>query len=182
MRGERKIIMVSRVLSAMFNPFYLPVIGLMALFTFSYLNLLPVMYKLYVLMLVYIFTVLLPTIAIRTYRNYHGWTPIELGVKERRMIPYIISIICYFLCYYVMNLVHIPRYTLRSDRWCGWCADSLLTAVYVQPSMVAVSGVLCRRTHRYSTNDTPSAYPRTGCSRIPVRSSGGIYSNIILTT
>ena len=85
--------MVSRVLSAMFNPFYLPVIGLMALFTFSYLNLLPVMYKLYVLMLVYIFTVLLPTIAIRTYRNYHGWTPIELGVKERRM-----------------NLVHIPRF------------------------------------------------------------------------
>ena len=93
MRGERKIIMVSRVLSAMFNPFYLPVIGLMALFTFSYLNLLPMMYKLYVLMLVYIFTVLLPTIAIRTYRNYHGWTPIELGVKERRMIPYVISII-----------------------------------------------------------------------------------------
>lgn len=26
------------------------------------------------------------------------------------MIPYVIAILCYFLCYYLMNLLHIPHF------------------------------------------------------------------------
>ena len=90
-----------------FTPFYLSLVGLIALFTFSYLSLMPWAYKLTVLTLVYLFTILIPTLLIHFYRNYHGWTLIELGKKERRVVPYLLSIVSYFVCYYVM-----PRFTI----------------------------------------------------------------------
>lgn len=108
---EKNIILAARTISIVFTPFYLPVLGLVALFMLSYLNrLVPWYYKLTVIMMVYIFTVLLPTLLIHLYRKYQGWTLHELGMKERRMVPYIISIVCYFACYYIMNLYHIPHF------------------------------------------------------------------------
>ena len=90
------------MLSAVFNPFYLPTVGLIVLFTLSYLSLLPLSYKMVVLGLVYIFTILLPTLLISLYRHHQRWTLIELGQRERRMVPYVISILCYFVCVYIM--------------------------------------------------------------------------------
>ena len=97
-------------MSAVFNPFYLPTVGLIALFTFSYLSLLPLSYKMVVLGLVYIFTILLPTLLISLYRHHQRWTLIELGQRERRMVPYVISILCYFVCVYIMESMHIPHF------------------------------------------------------------------------
>ena len=93
-----------------FTPFYLPFLGMMVLFIFSYLGLMPWAYKLQLLTLVYLFTILLPTILIHLYRRYNGWTLIELGHRERRMVPYVISILCYFFCIYVMDMLHIPHF------------------------------------------------------------------------
>lgn len=110
MMKEKIIILAARVLSMLFTPFYLPLVAMVAMFVFSYLSILDLSYKLIVLTLVYAMTILLPTLLIHTYRNYQGWTSKELGVKERRMIPYIISILCYFLCFYVMNIFHMPAF------------------------------------------------------------------------
>ena len=107
---EKNIILAARVMSMVFTPFYLPLVGLVALFLFSYLSHLSLSYKLIVLTLVYLFTILLPTVLIHLYRRYQGWTLRELGVKERRMAPYLISIVCYFACYYLMNVFHIPHF------------------------------------------------------------------------
>ena len=110
MSREKQIILGARVVSMVFTPFYLPLVGLLALFLFSYLSLYPWGFKLRVIALVYLFTILLPTFLIRLYRRYNGWTPIELGRKERRMVPYIISILCYFVCVYLMEQLHIPHF------------------------------------------------------------------------
>ncbi len=107
---EKNIIIAARVLSMVFTPFYLSLVGLIALFTFSYLSLMPWAYKLTVLGLVYLFTILVPTLLIHFYRNYHGWTLIELGKKERRVVPYLLSIVSYFVCYYVMHRFNIPHF------------------------------------------------------------------------
>ena len=107
---ERDVIFAAKIVSALFNPFYLPVIGLILLFIFSYLNLLPWAYKLQVITLVYMCTVLLPTFLIHLYRRYQGWSLIELGVKERRMVPYVIAIVCYGFCYYLMQFLRIPHF------------------------------------------------------------------------
>lgn len=108
--NERSILIAARALGVVFNPFYLPVVGMIVLFTLSYLSLLPWFYKLTVLAIVYIFTILIPTLLIRMYRKYEGWSLFELYSKERRMIPYVISIGCYLACYYVMRLLHIPHF------------------------------------------------------------------------
>lgn len=97
-------------MSIIFTPFYLPLVGLIALFVFSYLSLLPLSYKLLVVSVVYFFTILLPTLLIHIYRRYQNWTLIELGQKERRMVPYVISILCYFTCVYVMERMHTPHF------------------------------------------------------------------------
>ena len=102
--------MTARIISLVFTPFYLPIVGLVALFLFSYMNLMPWGYKFQVLTIVYLLTVVLPTVLIRFYRHYHGWSLFELGSKERRMVPYVISILCYFICIYLMDYLHIPHF------------------------------------------------------------------------
>lgn len=105
----RRIMMLAKAMSLISSPFYLPLVGLAALFTFSYFSLYPLSYKAFVLLLVYVFTIFMPTTLIRAYHRYHGWTPFELGSRERRMMPYVASILCYFSCYYVMALLHVPQ-------------------------------------------------------------------------
>ncbi len=110
MTREKQIIMGARIVSLVFTPFYLPLVGLLTMFLFSYLSLYPWLFKLRILAMVLLFTIMLPTFLIRMYRRYNGWTLIELGQKERRMVPYIISILCYFACIYLMELVHVPHF------------------------------------------------------------------------
>ena len=110
MKSERQMILMARVLSMVFTPFYLPIIGLVVLFFFSYLSMFPWSYKFHVLLMTYLFTILMPTVLIHLYRRYQGWNLIELGQRERRMVPYVISILCYFTCIYVMERLHMPHF------------------------------------------------------------------------
>jgi membrane-associated phospholipid phosphatase len=107
---ERQLIKAAHILGLIFTPLYLPITGFLALFIFSYLSLLPWSLKLYVLVVVYLFTILIPMTAIRIYRKLMGWKRHELGHREKRMIPYILSITSYCCCYYLMNSMHWPRF------------------------------------------------------------------------
>ncbi len=106
---EKKIILAAQIMSMIFTPFYLPLVGLVALFMFSYMALLPMSYKLHTLLAVYIFTILIPTLLIHLYRRYQGWSSTELAKKERRIVPYIISIVSYFGCFFLMEYHNTPR-------------------------------------------------------------------------
>ena len=110
MRKEKQMILAARIVSMLFTPFYLPIVGLIALFLFSYLSIFPMAYKLQVLIMTYLFTILLPTVMIHLYRRYQGWNLIDLVQRERRMVPYIISIVCYFSCIYLMERLHMPHF------------------------------------------------------------------------
>lgn len=106
---EKNIILAARIMSMLFTPFYLPLVGLVALFLFSYMSLLPLAYKLPMLLTVYISTILMPSLLIHLYRKFQGWTSKELGRKERRIVPYLISILCYFGCFFLMEYRNTPR-------------------------------------------------------------------------
>lgn len=110
MQNRRLILILARSISIAFTPFYLPIMGLLALFLFSYLSLLPWTYKGMVLLLVWIFTCLLPVGLIKLYRHYQGWHILKLISREGRVVPYLISIACYFTCFYLMNMLHIPHF------------------------------------------------------------------------
>ena len=104
------MILAARILSMLFTPFYLPMVGLVALFVFSYMSIFPLYYKLEVLIMAYLFTILIPTVMIHFYRRYQGWNLFELGHRERRMVPYVISIVSYFTCVFVMERLHMPHF------------------------------------------------------------------------
>ena len=118
----KHVILAARIVSMILTPFYLPLVSLIALFLFSYMSNLPLGYKLQVLTIVYAFTILLPTVMIYMYRRYQGWTSTQMGKKERRMVPYITSIMCYFLCYYIMIVLRIPQFM----------ANIVVTALMIQ--------------------------------------------------
>lgn len=107
---DKDIIIAAKILSAIFSPFYLPVVGMLVLFLFSYLSLLPWAYKIMVLLLVSCFTIFLPTTLIRLYRKFNGWTLLQFVSKERRVVPYLISSLCYLGGIYLMNIIHIPHF------------------------------------------------------------------------
>ena len=149
-------------MSLIFTPFYLPIVGLIALFTFSYLSIMPWQYKLSVVFMVYLFTILFPTLLIHVYRRYQGWTPLEMGKKERRMVPYIIAILCYFCCYYIMSLLRIPQFM----------ANILVAALMIQIVCAVINVVvLSRDSHRgtggQQPHDPAAAYTHAGGCRLP---------------
>lgn len=109
-REKSALLLTARYVSLVFTPFFLPVMGLIALFIFSYLSMMPLLYKITVTVMVWLFTVVMPQVLIRLYRHYHGWSPMRLITREGRVGPYVISIFCYVACYYVMNSLHMPHF------------------------------------------------------------------------
>ncbi len=110
--NNKLLVLTAQVISLLFSPFYLPVIAFIVLFLFSYLNLYPPLYKLIIIAMVYVFTVALPRLGIYLYRRLNGWTRHQLGRRERRFVPYILSIMCYAALLYLMYSLPMPRFTL----------------------------------------------------------------------
>jgi len=106
------IVLTAQVISLLYAPFYLPVVAFVVLFLFSYLNLLPFSFKAYITFLVFLLTVVAPRGAIRLYCATMGWKHRQLGRRERRFVPYVISILCYGVLYYTLVRIHMPRFTL----------------------------------------------------------------------
>ena len=62
--------------------------------------------------LVYVFTVLVPLVLIYSYRKVNGWTRRELSRRERRVVPYVLSITSYAVLLYLMENLRMPRFML----------------------------------------------------------------------
>lgn len=108
--NDKYIIQVSKVISLLFKPFYFPVIAFAALLLFSYMSLLPMSVKVTVIVVVYVFTVALPLLAIYLYRKINGWTRHQASRRTNRLVPYVLSMICYGCCLYVMTRMRMPHF------------------------------------------------------------------------
>lgn len=109
MRNKR-LILVAKVISLIFEPHYFPLLCLLVLIAFSYMRAFPVNYKVLILGLVYVLTIALPMLLISLYRKIMGLRHHQLTKREMRTVPYIISISCYFLCYYAMDTLIVPHF------------------------------------------------------------------------
>lgn len=109
---NRYLVRTAQCISLIFSPFYLPVLAFVVLFFFSYLNYTSWAYSLTVILTVYLFTVLLPELGIFVYRRLNRWTRRELSRRERRIVPYILSIASYAILLGLMDYLRMPRFTL----------------------------------------------------------------------
>ncbi len=109
MTRQKSLILGARIISLIFNPFYLPLVGIALVLTFTFMIDFPIEYKLILLGVVYLLTVLIPTMLIFIYRIFRKWTLQELGQKRHLVVPYAISIACYTLCVWLLynnNVFH----------------------------------------------------------------------------
>ena len=109
-RKSGKLYLASRIMSAVCTPFMVPFLAFFLLLFFTYLNVMPLAYKLAVLGVVYCFTILMPMLGIYLFQKVNGWTLRELGVRERRLVPYLMTIISYGACLVTLYKIHLPRY------------------------------------------------------------------------
>ena len=106
----RYLLLAARALSSIFRPQYFPLVGFVALFLFTYLSLLPLAFKLLILLIVALGTLLLPRLTIRIWRQMNGLKLHHLRLREKRFFPYLVFILYYALTLHLLNRFHLPYY------------------------------------------------------------------------
>ena len=108
--ADKTMLRVARVTSIVFTPFSIPFLAFLVLFLFSYLRIMPILYKGIVLGIVYCFTILTPTITIFLFRKINGFARQELSDRKKRYVPILLTIISYVFCLLMMRKLNIPWY------------------------------------------------------------------------
>ncbi len=109
-RVESLLVLAAHWLSAVFRPEFMPLLGFVGLFVFTYLSLLPLVFKGAVLSLVLLGTVLLPRWTILFWRKARGWERHRLRLRENRLFPYLVYILYYAFTLHILNRFHLPHY------------------------------------------------------------------------
>ena len=108
--ADKTMLRVARITSIVFTPFSIPFLAFLVLFLFSYLRIMPILYKGIVLGIVYCFTILPPTITIFLFRKINGFARQELSERKKRYVPILLTIISYVFCLLMMRKLNIPWY------------------------------------------------------------------------
>ena len=108
--ADKTMLRVARITSIVFTPFSIPFLAFLVLFLFSYLRIMPILYKGIVLGIVYCFTILTPTITIFLFRKINGFARQELSERKKRYVPILLPIISYVFCLLMMRKLNIPWY------------------------------------------------------------------------
>ena len=108
--ADKTMLRVARITSIVFTPFSIPFLAFLVLFLFSYLRIMPILYKGVVLGIVYCFTILTPTITIFLFRKINGFARQELSERKKRYVPILLTIISYVFCLLMMRKLNIPWY------------------------------------------------------------------------
>lgn len=180
---ERTLMMIARVVSILLTPFYLPLAGLVALFIFSYMSQLPFWYKILVLLLVYLFTALLPRMLIQPL---HQLPRLETlcappartthGALSHLYCQLFSLLLCHeYAANAVVHVAHCRNSTLHTNlmrhhqrvvetlhpHGCHWriCRSTprLCCTLRVQSSLVALAVAHHQRYSRHQPNDSPAA-------------------------
>lgn len=134
---NRNLILLAKMLTVLFAPHYFPVVCLLVLMGFSYMRSFPLNYKIFVLAVVYVFTVAAPMLLIALYHRIMKHSVKQKQRRELRVVPYCVSIICYFACYHVMSFFIVPHFVV----------SVVVAAIFVQ-----LVCLLCNNWHKVSTH------------------------------
>lgn len=109
--SEKLLRRASQLISWVLNPFIIPLLVFTILFVVTYLRILPQAYKLIVLGVICSFTIVIPAISIYIFRRIHKLTMSDISQhRERRFIPFLMTILCYFFCLQLMYKMQLPWY------------------------------------------------------------------------
>ena len=104
-------------------------LGFAVLFFFTYMSLLPWAFKLSVLVMVLMGTVLLPRLTILFWRRSRGWERHLLRLRENRFMPYLTYLLYYVFTLHVLNRFHLPHYM----------SGILIASLFIQGSCLLIN-------------------------------------------
>lgn len=108
--NEKRLMQIARALSIVFSPFYTPMWILIVLFFCSYLQMLPLQYRLFILFTVFIFTVLIPKLGINIFRMVMQMTHMQISRREHRHMPYLLTICSYTVCLTLISRMNVVMF------------------------------------------------------------------------
>lgn len=112
MMTNKQTLVLAKLFTLLFAPHYFPLLCVLTLMGFSYMRIFPLDYKVFILVIVYLFTIGLPLLLIALYRRLAGITHRQMSQRETRTMPYVISIVCYFLCYHILTSLIVPHFVV----------------------------------------------------------------------
>lgn len=114
---------IARILSTLFHPLLMPTYGGLLLIRYSMLAFYPLTAKLFILGTIALFTLLIPMIGIILLYGFKVISNVNLNKREDRKIPYMISLVSYFLCGIVLYRLGLPLWLI------GFVGGGLLSLV-----------------------------------------------------
>jgi len=100
----------AQVLSFVFSPIFIPILTFLYLFYYSFLKVIPGYYKISVLSIVLVFTLVLPFVAIFVYARLKKF-PLQKPLESHQYyVVYAIFGLSYFFCLVAMQRSNIPWY------------------------------------------------------------------------
>jgi hypothetical protein len=112
MKTNKQILVLAKMFTLLFAPHYFTLLCLLVLMGFSYMRIFPLNYKIFLLAIVYIFTIAAPTPIISLQNKVTGITRHQMSQREMRTMPYIISILCYYICYQMLTSLAVPHFVV----------------------------------------------------------------------
>lgn len=101
---------LAHLLSAIFHPLLILTLGMLVLFNSgSYMDLLPYEAKKVVVIIIFASTFLLPLTFFPFYLYQGIISSVHMHTNDERKIPYIITTVIYFLCYFLLHHIGAPR-------------------------------------------------------------------------
>ena len=109
-KRRNKLVRAAKSVSQIFHPIYLPLLAFLALFFFTYLSRLPLQLQIYLITVIWVFTVLLPRFGITVYKMIRKWDSRTLNERKHRFVPFVIVLLSYVALRLVFNFFGTPWY------------------------------------------------------------------------
>lgn len=107
MKEQRQFLKFMDIISAVFSPLYATCWIFIWLFCFTYLKTLPWQHKLTIMLIVFVFTTIIPKFGINIYRKLYQIRHHQIDKREHLHIPYILSIMSFITCAILFWHLHI---------------------------------------------------------------------------
>lgn len=109
-KNKRLLLLGAYGISLLFSPHIFPILSFLLMFRFTFLSLLPLLFAIYVMAVVFLTTIAMPAMAMVLYRRTSLYTKLQSKTRHVRMIPYIIYILCYLVCREFLTNLSMPQW------------------------------------------------------------------------
>ena len=118
---------LAKIISIVFHPIFIPLYGIISLLNLKYFFFLPLFSKAYVVLLVAMFTCVIPALFLFLLYKANYIDSISVEKREQRYILYIVSIISYLLCIYLFWKIRMPYWVILMSL----CISAIMLAMFI---------------------------------------------------